>query len=168
MMSEGVQTFSKRRVAWSVFALLVLFGLWYAFRPEKLFVNQKVNEAPPAGLTSMTPLYTGAFHADGHETKGRATVYQQPNGSRVLVLSNFSTSEGTALHVILLDGSSVANAQNFIPSNTNERDLGELKGTQSDQSYGLPADVDFDRFNTIAIYSSGLHAIFGSTKLDAF
>jgi hypothetical protein len=168
MMSEDAQRYSKKRISLSILALLVLFGLWYAFRPEKLFVNKKVNESPPTALTSMTPLYTGAFHADGRETKGRATVYQQSNGSRVLVLSNFSTSEGTALHVILLDGGSVANAQNFIPSNTNERDLGELKGIQGEQSYVLPADIDFDRFNTIAIYSSGLHAIFGSTKLDAF
>jgi hypothetical protein len=168
MMPKDARKFSKRRAVLSAFALVVLFGLWYAFRPEKLFVNKKVNEPPPAELTSLTPLYTGSFHSDAHETKGRATLYQQSNGSRVLVLSNFSTSNGPVLHVILLDGSSIANAKDFIPSNTNERDLGELKENQGEQSYALPADIDLDRFNTIAIYSSGLHAIFGSTKLDAF
>jgi hypothetical protein len=168
MIPEDARKFSKKRVVWSVFALLILFGLWYAFRPEKLFVNKKVDEQPPAALASMTPLYTGSFHNDAHETKGRATVYQQPNGSRVLVLSNFSTSNGPVLHVILLDDSSISNAQDFTPSNTSERDLGDLKESQGEQSYALPADVDLDRFNTIAIYSSGLHAVFGSTKLDAF
>jgi hypothetical protein len=34
--------------------------------------------------------------------------------------------------------------------------------------YALPADGDIDRFNTVAIYSTGLHAVFGRAKLDAF
>jgi hypothetical protein len=168
-MPEAARKFSKRRMIGSALALIVLLGLWYAFRPERLFVNKKVDEPPPATLTSMMPLYTGSFHNDAREAKGRATVYQQPNGSRVLVLSNFAISTGPILHVILLDGSrGVPNAQDFVPNNANQRDLGELKGNQVEQSYALPTDVDLDRFNTIAIYSSGLHAIFGSTKLEAF
>jgi hypothetical protein len=69
--------------------------------------------------------------------------------------------------VILLDGSSIANNQNFTPG-TNGRDIGEIKSSQPEQSYTLPADVDIDRFNIVAIYSAGLHAVFGTAKLDAF
>jgi hypothetical protein len=166
-MPEDAHKFSKRRIVWTVLALVVLFGLWYAFRPEKLFVNKTVAESPPAALGQLTPLYTGSFHSAARDTSGRATVYQHPNGSRVLTLSNFSTAHEPVLNVILLDGSSIANNQNFTPG-TNGRDIGEIKSSQPEQSYTLPADVDIDRFNIVAIYSAGLHAVFGTAKLDAF
>jgi Electron transfer DM13 len=166
-MPEDAHKFSKRRTVWTVLALVVLFGLWYAFRPEKLFVNKRVAESPPAALEQLAPLYTGSFHSAARDTSGRATVYQHPNGSRVLTLSNFSTAHEPVLNVMLLDGSSIANNQNFTPG-TNGRDIGEIKGSQPEQSYVLPADVDIDRFNIVAIYSAALHAVFGTAKLDAF
>jgi hypothetical protein len=167
-MLEDAHKPSERRVVWWGLTILVLLGLWYAFRPEKLFVNKKVDEATPAALARLTPLYTGSFHSDAHETTGRATVYQQPNGSRALTLSNFSTSNGPALHVILLDGSNVAHGQGLTLGSTNDRDLGELKAIQGEQNYPLPADVDLNRFDTVVIYSTAQHAIFGTARLDAF
>lgn len=157
-MLDDTHKLSARRIFWAVLSLFMLFSLWYAFRPEKLFVNERVNEQPPAALGELTPLYTGSFHSEAHETSGRATVYQQANRRRVLTLSNFSTSNGPGLHVVLLNESRIAGDQ----------DLGELKANQGEQSYVLPADVDISRFNTVAIYSAGLHAVFGMTKLDAF
>jgi Electron transfer DM13 len=167
-MPEDAHKFSKRRIVLTTLALVVLFGLWYAFRPEKLFVNKRVAEPPPAAIGHLTPLYTGSFRGAARDTSGRATVYRQPNGSRILTLSNFSTSNGPVLDVILLEGSSNPNSQNFTPGDTNGRDIGEIKAGQPEQSYALPADVDIDRFNTVAIYSAGLHAVFGTAKLDAF
>jgi len=168
-MRQDVGKSSHRRVVWSTLALIVLFGLWYAFRPEKLFVNKRVAEPPPAALLGqLTPLYTGSFHGDRRETTGRATVYQDSNGGCMLTLSNFSTSNEPALQVILLDGSSLADGQDLIPGSDKDRNIGELKGNQGEQSYTLPADVDFNRFNTVAIYSAGLHAVFGTAKLEPF
>jgi hypothetical protein len=168
MPEDAAYKLSKRRIVSTALALVVLFGLWYAFRPEKLFVNKRVAEPPPGALRQLTPLYTGSFHNAARDTSGRATVYQQPNGSRVLTVSNFSTSSAPVLDVILLDGRSLANSENFTPSDINGRDIGEIKASQPQQSYVLPADLDIDRFNTVAIYSTGLHAIFGTAKLDAF
>jgi Electron transfer DM13 len=165
-MPEGTRKLSKKRIVWLGLAVLVLLGLWYAFRPEKLFVNKKVGEPPPASLARLTALYTGSFHSDTHEATGRATVYQQPDGRRTLTLSNFSTSNATGLHVILLDKSNLAHGQNS--TLTNDRDLGELKAAQSEQSYALPADVDFNYFNTVVIYAPGPKTIVGSATLDAF
>lgn len=167
-MSEHANRFSKRRVVLSVLALVLAFGLWYAFRPEKLFVNKKVNEPAPATLGQLTPLYTGSFHRDARDTSGRATVYQQPNGSRLLTLSNFSTANAAGLTVILLDGSSMADGQQFTPGDSKHRDIGEIKASEGEQNYALPADVDIKQFNTVAIYSAGLHTVFGAAKLDAF
>jgi Electron transfer DM13 len=167
-MLETSNRFPKRRIVLAVLALVLIFGLWYAFRPEKLFVNKKVDEAPPATLTQMTPLYTGSFHSNAHETSGRATIYQQPNGSRVLTLSNFATANEAGLEVLLLDGAIPVDGQHFTPSDTNHRNLGEIKAGQGEQSYALFGEIDFNRFNTVAIYSAGLHSIFGTAKLDAF
>jgi hypothetical protein len=166
-MPEDTQKLSKKRMVWSGLTVLVLLGLWYAFRPEKLFVNKKVGEPPPASVARLTALYTGSFHSDTHETTGRVTVYQQPDGTRILTLSNFSTSDTTGLHVVLLDGSNLAHGQN-LTLNNNDRDLGELKAGQSEQSLTLPADIDFNHFNNVAIYSSGPKTVVGSAALDAF
>jgi hypothetical protein len=39
-----------------IIAALVLVALWYAFRPEKLFINKKVDEPPPAMIMISTAL----------------------------------------------------------------------------------------------------------------
>jgi hypothetical protein len=61
----------------------------------------------------------------------------------------------------------LAHGQN-LTLNNNDRDLGELKAGQSEQSYTLPADVDFNRLNNVVIYSPGPKTVVGSAGLDAF
>ncbi|MBD0325893.1 MAG: hypothetical protein ICV68_05650, partial [Pyrinomonadaceae bacterium] len=55
---------SARKLIVIVAVLLVAAGAWYAFRPERLFINQQVNEQFPvasaAAATTMT-LGTGQF-----------------------------------------------------------------------------------------------------------
>jgi len=43
---------SRNRWIVIVIGVPVIAGAWWAFRPEKLFINQKVNEAAPATLSS--------------------------------------------------------------------------------------------------------------------
>jgi hypothetical protein len=90
-MSRDADKFSIRRIPWLVLAVAVLFGLWHAFRPEKLFVNQKVDEAPPDTVGQMTPIYTGSFHSDaqGHNDwarDSRSTVQRCPGACSVELL----------------------------------------------------------------------------------
>src|SRR5260370_6627874 len=47
-------------------------------------------------------LETGKFHGKVHATSGRATVYQEADGKLVLRLTNFKTSNGPDVHVILV------------------------------------------------------------------
>ncbi len=42
--------FRQYRVLILILAAIVLLALWYAFRPEKLIINKKVDEPPPAFL----------------------------------------------------------------------------------------------------------------------
>jgi len=47
-------------------------------------------------------LETGKFHGKVHATSGRATVYQEADGKLILRLTNFKTSNGPDVHVILV------------------------------------------------------------------
>lgn len=160
---------TPKRIALAAICLVVLAGLWFAFRPEKLFINKKVNEALPAQIAAeLKPLLTGRFVGEVHKTSGRATVYQQPDGARVLRLTDFSTSNGPAVHVLLINGSSTDRAKDFSLAVVQNVDLGDLKGNQGDQDYLLPKEVNLGQMNTVSIYCERYHANFGTALLEAF
>src|SRR5216683_638029 len=58
--------------------LITVFVAWYAFRPERLFVNKYVVEKLPAANSGSAPqpLESGTFHSVFHPTEGTATVYR--------------------------------------------------------------------------------------------
>src|SRR5215208_3467161 len=87
-----------------VLAVVVITGIaaWYAFRPERLFINQRVNEAFPTAMAASSKLATGQFHSGAHETKGTAAVFQFADGKKTLRLTDFATSNGPDVHVYLV------------------------------------------------------------------
>jgi hypothetical protein len=96
-------SFFRRNKALTTFVgLLILTAGWFLFRPEKLFLNQKVNEAAPfSSNNSEQPVYTGLLSSKLHETSGRATVYRAQDGAMSLRLTDFHTSNGPDVHVVL-------------------------------------------------------------------
>jgi hypothetical protein len=159
---------TPKRVVLTAFVLLVLVGLWLAFRPEKLFINKTVNEAPSSQAAgSSKPLLAGQFVGEVHKTSGRATLYQQADGDRVLRLTEFSTSNGPAVHVLLIDGKATDPTKDFSLAAVKNVDLGDLKGNRGDQDYRVPSDVNLDHMNTVAIYCERFHANFGTAILQA-
>ena len=168
-MTSSSTTATPKRIALGVIGVVILAGLWFAFRPEKLFINKKVNEAPPAQAAGqLTPQLTGRFVGEVHKTSGRATVYQQADGSRVLRLTDFSTSNGPAVHVLLIEGTSTDPTKDFALAAVKNVDLGDLKGNQGDQDYTVPKDIDLKKFDTVSIYCERFHANFGTAKLEDF
>ena len=69
---------------------------WYEFRPERLVLNRRVDEAMPVvrGGSAAQPVESGTFYSVVHPTNGTATVYQMEDGSRILRLTSFRTSNG--------------------------------------------------------------------------
>jgi hypothetical protein len=117
--------------------------------------------APLAANATPASLAAGTFVAGAHATTGTATIYKLDDGSRILRLSDFSTSNGPAVHVILTDhavtGNDVEDAKSV--------DLGDLKGNTGNQNYAIPANVNLDDVKSVAIYCSRFHVNFGAASL---
>ena len=141
-------------------------GLWGAFRPERLFVNAKVNEslgAVQGDASKVTTLATGAFHAVHHETKGAATILSLADGKRVLRLSEFETSNGPDVRVYLV--ASTDATDNETVTNAGFIEVGALKGNIGDQNYDVPATVDLTKYRTVTIWCRRFGVNFGSAPL---
>ncbi len=149
--------------------LPVLVAAWWAFRPEKLWINEKVNEAAPfASTLDPQPLYTGRLEGKAHQTSGRATIYKSPDGKPYLRLTDFTTSNGPDVHVLLARSDDQGLQQEIVKGNLDSVELGMLKGNQGDQNYDLPSTVDLTKYNAVVIYCERFHAIFGVAKLEPF
>lgn len=154
----------SRRFAVVLALAIAGIAAWYAFRPERLFINQKVNEQfPTASAAASSKLASGQFHSGAHETKGTATVYQLADGKKTLRLTDFATSNGPDVRVYLVaaddakDNDSVTKAD-FI-------DLGTLKGNIGDQNYELPANADLAKYRSVTIWCKRFSVNFGTAPL---
>jgi Electron transfer DM13 len=149
--------------------LPILVAAWWAFRPEKLWINQKVSEpAPFASSTDPQPLYTGRLESKAHQTTGRATIYKTPDGKQYLRLTDFSTSNGPDVHVVLARSDEANLTQEIVKGQLDSVELGSLKGNQGDQNYDLPASVDLQKYNAAVIYCERFHTVFGLAQLEQF
>jgi len=160
---------SPKKLILSLIGISVLLGAWWAFRPEKLFINQRVNEAAPAALSSEPEaLYTGKLEGKIHQTSGRATIYRTADGKEYLRLSDFTTSNGPDVHVLLVRAKDKALDQEIVKGEFDNVEIGTLKGNQGDQNYDLPSSVDLNKYQAVAIYCQRFHAIFGVARLEKF
>lgn len=144
-----------------IVAVPVLVGGWALFRPELLFVNAKVHESAPQGLTRN--LAVGSFSSDAHETVGTATLLEV-DGKPVLRLSNFRTSNGPDVHVLLVEGVDASRGEAVKSATT--FDLGTIKGNIGDQNYAIPPGVDLDKIGAVSIWCKRFGVNFGGATLN--
>jgi hypothetical protein len=146
-------------------AVVAALVAWYAFRPERLVVNRRVDEALPTGQGGLSAqaLESGRFYSILHPTEGTATIFQMGDGARVLRLTSFHTSNGPDVHVYMVaadDAKDAATVQQagFI-------DLGVLKGNIGDQNYILGSDVDLGKYRAVSIWCKRFSVNFGAAAL---
>jgi hypothetical protein len=147
-------------------AVLALLA-WYAFRPERLVVDRRVDEAMPTAQDTSPPkpLESGRFYGIMHPTNGTATIYQTGDGAHVLRLTNFKTSNGPDVHVYMVaaedakDAAAVESA-GFV-------DLGVIKGNIGDQNYTLPNDLNLTKYRAVSIWCKRFSVNFGAAALRA-
>ena len=157
---------SSRKLIVAVVVLVAVASAWYAFRPERLFINQKVNEQfPTASAANMAPmkLAAGEFHAGAHETRGTAAIFKLSDGKRTLRLTNFETSNGPDVHVYLVAAADVKD--NDTVKKAGFVELGSLKGNIGDQNYDIPANVDLAKYRAVTIWCARFAVNFGTAPL---
>ena len=157
---------STRKLVISLAVLILVVAGWYAFRPERLFINEKVNEQFPAtaaAAAQTTALATGRFHGVAHETKGSATIYQLPDGKRTLRLTEFETSNGPDVQVYLVAAEDARDAETV--KTAGFVSLGAMKGNIGDQNYEVPSDVDLDKYRAVTIWCRRFSANFATAPL---
>jgi len=158
---------TKRLIAGIVIVLGAL--AWYAFRPERLFIDSPVNEslaaATPSAVAEPVTLAEGTFHGNAHETTGLATILSLPDGRRILRLTSFSTSNGPDVRVYLVAASDVTDDETVKTAGFVE--LGPMKGNKGDQNYEIPSSVDLASYRTVTIWCKRFSVNFGSAPLTA-
>jgi hypothetical protein len=144
---------ARRKIVLVALGLPVLVAAWWAFRPEKLFINEHVNEPAPF-LTSSDPqpVLTGPLEDGARGTVGRATIYKTSGGRHYLRIAGLSASDAQ-LRVVL------KGADPELP-------LGALR-SPSEQNFDLPASIDLNHYDSVAIYSDQTGA-FAIAKLQPF
>jgi hypothetical protein len=163
----------RKRNAIIGLAIIAVAGGWYAFRPERLFVNKTVNESlgavtatsasTPAAAAAPATLAMGSFHSNAHDTRGTATVIDVGGGHRVLRLTNFATSNGPDVRVYLVAAADVQD--NATVKTAGFVELGPMKGNIGDQNYEIPPTVDLESYRTVTIWCKRFSVNFGSAPL---
>ena len=163
----------KRQFLIGALAVAAL-GAWYAFRPERLFINQTVSEslsdayaAAPAGTVTAEPvaLAVGRFHSVAHETMGQAAIYQLPNGKRVLRFTEFATSNGPDVQIYLVATTDASDDETV--TRAGFVNVGAMKGNQGDQNYELPDDLDLTKYRAVTVWCRRFGVNFGTAPLGA-
>src|SRR5262245_21689222 len=166
---------SKRRFIVAGAVLVGLGAVWALFRPELLFIDAKVDEGFPSAAQAASPtgpsdatdrpavaLASGSFHGVAHETKGAAAIYQV-GGKRVLRLTNFSTSNGPDLRVLLVKADDASDSDTVKKAGSIE--VGKLKGNLGDQNYDLPEGVDLEKHHAVTIWCNRFGVNFATAPL---
>ncbi len=156
-----------RKVIVSAAVVAGVVVAWLVFRPELLFIRTEVNETLPAAGAAQggapVALASGTFHGVAHETSGTATIYRLAGGQRVLRLMGFSTSNGPDVQVYLGMAEDAADSETVKAAGFAR--LGALKGTNGDQNYDLPGDLDLARFHSVTIWCQRFGVNFGTAPL---
>jgi hypothetical protein len=157
----------KRKTLIYGVVILAAIAAWAAFRPERIFVNAKVNETMPTATTTNgagAVLASGSFHSVAHDSSGDASVYQLADGKRILRFTNFKTSNGPDVHVYLVGAKDAGDSDTVKKAGFIE--LGSLKGNIGDQNYEVPADLDLAKYRAVTIWCKRFSVNFGTAPLS--
>jgi Electron transfer DM13 len=150
-----------------------VFVLLY-FAPQALFINNRIDEPIPSAVSTSQPaasaaaqpgplqLLSGDFRSLEHRTTGTAAVLRLPDGTALLRLENFSTSNGPDVHVYLSAAPADGPADAF---GRNPIELGSLKANQGNINYAIPAGTNLQSIKSAVIWCRRFSVGFGVAPL---
>jgi len=160
----------------AVLAGLALAASVVYFQPQKLFINQRVDEAIPAATIAPgqaqqassaappeTVLSTSSLQSLEHQSSGNVLLIRLAGGGRILRLENLATSNGPDLRVYLSTSPASADWHGY---DRDYVDLGALKGNLGNQNYTLPDSVDIARYRSAVIWCRQFKVGFAVAPLD--
>mgnify|MGYP003576193700 CR=1 FL=1 len=92
-----------------------------------------------------------------HNAEGKAKILALPDGSQILRLEDFKSTNGPDVHLYL---STDKQASDFI-------DLGRLKANNGNQNYQIPINADFNKYKYVLIWCQPFSVLFGSAQLSS-
>ena len=160
-----------------VIAVAIVGGI-SAYAVSPYFTESTIDEALPSGAIISTkssdtmmddtmmdekmeqsPItYAGSFVGvnDGiHDAQGKAYTISLDDGTDVLRLENFQSTNGPDLYVYLATDDK---ASDFI-------NLGELKANRGNQNYEIPYNSDLTKYNKVLIWCKAFGVLFGSAEI---
>jgi|SRR5579871_5963652 len=150
-------------------AVPVVIALWWLFRPEKLWVNEKVNEPAPFAASSGEPtlVATGKLEAKSQPTQGRASLYKNNDGKFELRLTDFETAKSGDVTLMLVSPDDAAHAMDAKQplAGTN---LGTVQASTPEQRFAVPAGTDVTKLTEVVVYDAKGNQAFGVARLEAF
>ena len=163
-----------------VIVVASILGGFSAYAVSPYFTNSMIDEALPENtiptmLSDMdetadtsvdvtqesmitTVSYKGNFVGvnDGiHNAEGIASVIPLDDGTTILRLEDFKSTNGPDLYVYL---STDTTASDFVS-------LGKLKANAGNQNYLIHANVDLSKYNKVLIWCKAFGVLFGSADL---
>ena len=170
---------------------VVLLVAFVVFRPDKLVVDQRVDEQLDAGVAAALEDAASDTTADpgppGEDDPADADAAPPTTAGPVVTATgafgshNSYTVTGTAAVVTQPDGSRQLVLQDLMSDNGPDLQLylspvtggevdggvklGPLKGNIGTQAYDLPADVDLGQVSTVVIWCERFSRAFGSATL---
>jgi hypothetical protein len=135
-------------------------------------INNTINESAIAtetikqrqqqqrNTTTAHSIMTGSFIGAGdgfHNSEGLARAIPLGDGSTILRLENFKSTNGPNVHLYLATDKA---ATNFI-------DLGRLKADNGSQNYNIPHGTNLAKYNMVLIWCKDFSVLFGSAQLKA-
>ncbi len=127
------------------------------------FKRTRLDEANPLAAAGSQQdallVLRGEFQdADAaHRGSGTATVLQGPSGGAVLRLENFSVTNGPDLFVVLSPS-----PDEYVEGAIN---LGDLKATDGNFNYEIPAGTDLSKFQSVVIWCRQFDVTFAFASL---
>ena len=139
----------------------------HAFEQDAFtFVRIRYDSAAPGGRRSALLWATDFPDAELNLVAqlGHLTRLDVSEPSRVLRLTDFETSNGPDVRVLLIANSDATD--NDTVKNSMPVELGKLKGNIGDQNYDVPAALDLAKYKAVTIWCNRFSVNFGTAPLS--